>query len=86
VVQTPRRNEFSAIPEQHGVATGIHYPTPLHLQPEYLHLGSCAGSFPIAEGLASRIVSLPLFAAMTDPEIGQLTRAARTFINALVHI
>ncbi|MCZ7527349.1 MAG: DegT/DnrJ/EryC1/StrS family aminotransferase [Acidimicrobiia bacterium] len=43
------------------MATGVHYPVPLHLQPAYRHLGYGRGDLPVAERLAGAIVSLPLY-------------------------
>ena len=48
-----------------GIGVNVHY-LPVHLQPYYLDLGFSAGDYPIAEGYASRILSLPLFPTMTD--------------------
>ena len=48
-----------------GVQTGIHYPVPLHLQPAYAHLGHGRGDFPIAEKMATCILSLPMFPEIT---------------------
>jgi dTDP-4-amino-4,6-dideoxygalactose transaminase len=50
---------------ERGIATGLHYPTPIHLQSAYRHLGHRQGDFPIAERLAQRVLSLPMF-----PELG----------------
>jgi dTDP-4-amino-4,6-dideoxygalactose transaminase len=44
-----------------NIATGIHYPVPLHLQKAYESLGCRRGDFPITERIASEIVSLPMF-------------------------
>jgi dTDP-4-amino-4,6-dideoxygalactose transaminase len=44
-----------------GIDTAIHYPIPIHLQPAFKHLGCRRGSFPIAEMLANRIISLPMY-------------------------
>ncbi|PJN94205.1 erythromycin biosynthesis sensory transduction protein eryC1, partial [Amaricoccus sp. HAR-UPW-R2A-40] len=49
-----------------GVATGVHYPTPVHLQPAYARLGHRPGAFPISEALARETLSLPLY-----PELGK---------------
>ena len=51
-----------------GVATGVHYPTPIHRQPAYAEL-AVEGGFPVAERLAGRVVSLPLSPDHTDEEI-----------------
>ena len=48
-----------------GVATGVHYPTPVHLQPAYEHLGYRRGQFPRAEEYAATCLSLPMFAELT---------------------
>lgn len=48
-----------------GVATGVHYPTPVHLQPAYAHLGHRAGAFPNAEAYAATCLSLPMYAELT---------------------
>jgi len=43
-----------------GIPTAVHYPIPLNLQPAFAHLNKQAGSFPIAEEMAKRVMSLPM--------------------------
>jgi len=69
VVQVEDREGFQAHLRQRGVETGIHYPVPIHLQPAYAHLGYSRGDFPVAESLAQRIVSLPIYPEMTEAQI-----------------
>ena len=52
-----------------GVACGIHYPVPLHLQEAYLNLGYSKGSFPISEQSASEFLSLPMFPELTQEQV-----------------
>ncbi|MBI2147385.1 DegT/DnrJ/EryC1/StrS family aminotransferase [Candidatus Woesearchaeota archaeon] len=52
-----------------GIATGIHYPVPLHLQPAYQYLGISKGALPVAERLASSILSLPMFPELTEEQM-----------------
>jgi dTDP-4-amino-4,6-dideoxygalactose transaminase len=60
VIESDRRDELQDHLQRHGVATGIHYPVPIHLQPAYAALGEGEGSFPVSERLARTILSLPM--------------------------
>ena len=51
-----------------GVGVGVHYPIPLHLQPAYRFLELEPGAYPISEAMASRVLSLPLYAELTDEQ------------------
>lgn len=63
VVLVNQRDQVAESLNQAGVATGVHYPIPVHRQPAYSHLASEA--LPIAEGLASRCLSLPMYPDLT---------------------
>jgi UDP-2-acetamido-2-deoxy-ribo-hexuluronate aminotransferase len=43
-----------------GIPTAVYYPLPLHLQKAFLPLGYKTGDFPVSEGAAQRIFSLPM--------------------------
>ncbi len=64
------------------IATGVHYPVPLHLQPAYRHLGHARGDFPVAEALADSIVSLPCYPELDDGAIDQVVDGVRSFYDA----
>lgn len=49
-----------------GIGAGVHYPVPIHLQGAYSDLGLGPGSFPNAERLAQRALSLPMFPGMSE--------------------
>jgi dTDP-4-amino-4,6-dideoxygalactose transaminase len=63
-----------------GVATGLHYPRPVHLQPAYADLGAGPGSFPVAEALAAELLSLPIFPELTPAQQGQICTALRDLL------
>ncbi|HET7036996.1 MAG TPA: DegT/DnrJ/EryC1/StrS family aminotransferase [Thermomicrobiaceae bacterium] len=66
-----------------GVETGIHYPLPLHLQPAVADLGYRPGDMPFTEEVASRILSLPMFAEMTLEQVNYVAdaiQAARSLV------
>ena len=51
-----------------GIATGIHYPTPIHLQPACTHYGYIHGMLPVTEAVTARIVSLPMYPELTTEQ------------------
>jgi dTDP-4-amino-4,6-dideoxygalactose transaminase len=55
-----------------GVQTGIHYPVPVHLQPAWADLGHGPGAFPESERAAAEVLSLPMFAELTDDAIARV--------------
>lgn len=62
------RDEFKAYLEENGIMTIIHYPVPPHLQECYRCLGVPKGSLPTTERFADEVISLPIYAGMTDGE------------------
>jgi len=61
VIRVRDRQEFRNWLAAVNIGTGIHYPVPLHLQNAYSTLGYRKGDFPVAERVATEIVSLPMF-------------------------
>lgn len=56
-----------------GIRAGIHYPVTVHLQGAFRSLGYGPGSFPVAERLATRMISLPLFPGITASQQERVT-------------
>jgi dTDP-4-amino-4,6-dideoxygalactose transaminase len=75
VVQLEDRNRVASELEAEGIATGIHYPTPVHLTDAFSHLGYRAGDFPVAEAAADRILSLPMFPHLTAEQQERVAHA-----------
>jgi len=65
--------------QENGIATGLHYPVPLHLQPCFSHLGYKKGDFPITEELAEQGLSLPMYAELTDEQIEYVCNNIKSF-------
>lgn len=68
VVRLPERDRVVERLREAGIGVGVHYPIPLHLQPAYRSLELEAGSFPVSEQLAVEVISLPIFAELTDEQ------------------
>ena len=60
-VRHTQRDALQSYLHDCGIATGIHYPIPVHLQRAFAELGYKAGDFPQAEQAANEVLSLPLF-------------------------
>jgi dTDP-4-amino-4,6-dideoxygalactose transaminase len=70
VVRVQDRQEMQNILKGAGVATGIHYPVPLHVQQAYRALGYSNGDLPITERVSAEILSLPMY-----PQLNQERQA-----------
>jgi dTDP-4-amino-4,6-dideoxygalactose transaminase len=79
VIQVEERDALQAHLAEAGVATGIHYPIPIHLQSAYVELGYQQGDFPETERYAQRILSLPMFPGITQEEISYTVNAIADF-------
>jgi dTDP-4-amino-4,6-dideoxygalactose transaminase len=81
VVRTDARDGLQRHLSAAGVQTGIHYPVPVHLQPAYAALGHEEGDFPNAESQARRVLSLPMFAELTEAQIRYVADALADFCH-----
>ena len=68
VLQVENRTAVQEFLNQRGIATGIHYPIPIHLQEACKNLGYRRGDFPITEQAAARILSLPMFPELSSQQ------------------
>jgi dTDP-4-amino-4,6-dideoxygalactose transaminase len=78
------RGAFIDAMREQGIGVGVHYPA-MHLFTLFRERGHHAGQFPHAEDIGQRIVTLPLFPAMTDADVlrvcSALQRVLRTLAN-----
>lgn len=79
VVESDFRDELQAFLRRRGIETGIHYPIPLHLQPAYRYLNCPEGTFPAAEAVARRSLSLPLYPQMPMEHVERTCEAVKEF-------
>lgn len=81
VIRTANREALQKYLGDDQIATGLHYPIPLHLQEAYAWLGYKQGDFPVTEQAANEILSLPMSPL---PMKGQQERIAKT-IRSYLH-
>lgn len=69
-ILSKKRKELLSILKANDIDAGIHYPTPIHLQPIYKKLfGYKNGDYPVAEEFSNEILSLPMFPDITKNQI-----------------
>jgi dTDP-4-amino-4,6-dideoxygalactose transaminase len=78
IVEVSNRDEVQKAMSELGIATGIHYPVPLHLQKAFANLGYKLGDLPVAEKSAHRILSLPIFPELSN---GSLNFICESFLK-----
>ncbi len=79
VIRVPKREELQKHLDSKGIATGLHYPIPLHMQTAFAHLGYKEGDFPVTEKGAKEILSLPMYPELTEEQIIYVSQAIREF-------
>ncbi len=82
VVRTAEPGALGECLRARGIATGRHYPQPVHLTAAYAHLGHRAGGFPVAEALAREGLSLPIFPGMTQQQVEAVVSAVTDFFSS----
>src|SRR5437899_2981789 len=77
VIQVPQRDRVQEKLAAAGIETGLHYPTPVHLQRAYRFLGYQPGDFPVSEQLAENILSLPFHPELSEAQIAYVADCLR---------
>jgi dTDP-4-amino-4,6-dideoxygalactose transaminase len=81
-VRAPERDALRAALGRQAIATAIHYPKPLHLQPALAALGGRTGDLPVSEALCGEVLSLPLYPEMPLEAVTRVASAIRAFAGA----
>lgn len=77
-IQVNNREQVQNTLQESGIPTAVHYPIPLNLQPAFAELNQGDGSFPVAEQIAKRVMSLPM-----GPDLG---KNDMEFVSKLLHV
>ena len=80
-VRVKGRDQLQRALTDRGIASGIHYPIPIHLQEAYGHLKLGRGSFPVVERCAEEFLSLPMFPELTPEQIETVVREINSHLS-----
>jgi len=81
VVRVQNRERVRAYLDAHSIATGLHYPIPLHLQPGFAELDLGPGLFPETEKAAEQILSLPMYPHLGREQVAYVAEKLREAIQ-----
>ena len=81
VVRTHDRDGMIDHLKKAGIATGIHYPIPLHMQKAYDYMNYRQGDFPVAEKVSSEILSLPMFPQLSAEQQARVVHEMLRFLR-----
>ena len=79
-LRTRQRQQLQQYLSDHHIPTAIHYPIPLHLQQCFAYLGYRKGSFPIAEQMATEVISLPMNPFLSEAQINYICDTISAFV------
>ena len=81
VIRAKKRDELQIYLKEHGISTGIHYPTALPFLKAYDYLEHKPEDFPLAYNYQSEILSLPMFPELTEEQISYVVEKIKEFIR-----
>jgi dTDP-4-amino-4,6-dideoxygalactose transaminase len=73
VIRIKNRDAVQQKLQEKGISTGIHYPIPIHQQEAYAGMWKHR-KFPVAEKMAGELLSLPMYAEMTEEQVQEVCR------------
>lgn len=79
VIRTEARDALEAHLKASGIGTGRHYPWPVHVQPGLAALAKVPEPLAVTEQIAGEILSLPIFATISEAQIERVVDAMRKF-------
>lgn len=79
ILQSEKRDTLCKYLKEKGVATGIYYPVPMHLQKVYKPLGYKKGDLKNSEYLADRTFAIPMFAELKEEEKEYIVKCLKEF-------
>jgi dTDP-4-amino-4,6-dideoxygalactose transaminase len=81
-VRVRERDALQRALHEQGIQTGIHYPIPVHLQEAYADPECRLGDLPLSEQAANEVLSLPMYAELSDSQIDAVCAALPEAVNA----
>lgn len=86
VIRTNEREKLREYLNDKGVACGMHYPVPVHLQKAWQSIGGPELSLPVTEKITKEILSLPMYPELTIDEVDYVCECISEFSSEALEI
>lgn len=83
-IRVPERDRLQAHLTAQKIATAVHYPRPIHLQPAMAAAGGKPGDLPVSEQLSREVICLPLYPELPMATLERIAAEVRAFCAAPV--
>ena len=84
VIRAKKRDELREHLKKKGVATGVHYPLPIPMQPVYVQMyGFKAGEYPVSEQASKQCLSLPMYPFLSKDEVAFVCEGIEEFCHSV---
>lgn len=83
VIRTDKRDALKEALFDLGIASALHYPVPLHLQPSFAYLGHSEGDFPVAELCSKEVLSLPMYPELPEETAVKISQEVVNILKRL---
>lgn len=85
VIQHADRDGLRTRLAEQGIGAAIHYPVPVHLQPAYQAGQVRCHPLPVTEQAARKVLSLPMYPALTEAQVRMVAAAVTNALTAAPH-
>jgi dTDP-4-amino-4,6-dideoxygalactose transaminase len=80
-IRAPERDALQAHLRERGIASAVHYPRPIHLQPSMAAAGGKTGDLPVSEAVSREVLCLPIYPEMRDEDVERVAGQVRAFVT-----
>ncbi len=80
-IRAPHRDALQVHLQERGIASAVHYPRPIHLQPSMAPAGGKVGDLPVSERLSRQVLCLPIYPELREDDIERIAGEVRAFVT-----
>jgi len=80
-IRVPGRDALQAHLRERGIASAVHYPRPIHLQPSMAGARGKEGDLPVSELVSREVLCLPIYPELRDEDIERIASEVRSFVS-----